>query len=96
MKFKGITTNTIFLLVFIALVTTTSLLIFWKWVEMGPGSISERSCKTKQYNFCMDWRIKNYKTEDKPNWSQIPPKGNDCAKFGVYEPSKYECDEILR
>lgn len=96
MGLTGITTSAIFLLVFISIVTTASLIVFWKWVEISSQQASENSCKIKQYNFCMEWRSKNYSISNKPNWAEISPKGEACAKFGIYEPDKSECEKIFK
>jgi hypothetical protein len=92
---EGIASDTIFLLVFIGIVTLASLLIFWKWAEIAPQQASENSCKLKQHSFCIDWRSNNYNILDKPNWSDFPPKGTDCAKYGIVEPTVSECKKIV-
>jgi len=83
-----IATDVVFILVVMGLMIGASLIIFWKWVASEEERASERACRLKQYNYCVD--LINGKN---PNWDEIPPK-EGCEKY-VSIPTEEECKDIF-
>jgi hypothetical protein len=82
-----IATDVIFVIFVIGLIIGASLIVFWKWFDLGKLQANEWSCRMKLLNYCADL-VKGKQS----SWNDIPPK-EGCEKY-VAQPSLDDCKKV--
>jgi hypothetical protein len=90
-----IATDVIFVIALIALIVTTALIIFWKWVASENAQAGDLSCRMKQYSYCIEWKNAGYGANAPKSWEELPPK-QGCENFNIAQPSMDECKNLLK
>lgn len=88
---KAVAVRTIFLVLIITLLITTTLVVFWKWVASQKTTATELSCRMKYMNYCERWVTSGREPDD---WDEVPPTSG-CEEFDIVKPSEEECKELF-
>jgi len=86
----ALTAHAIFIILLIALIVSTTMILFWKWYASAKTEANALTCRMKLQSYCLDLIAgKN------PKWDEIPPK-EGCEKFEIVQPSEDECREMIK
>jgi hypothetical protein len=86
---KGVAVHTLVIVIMMTMFIFVGIIIFWKWLAATELAASEATCKAKLLHFCTQLIAGK-----DPSWEDIPPK-TGCEQFGVFEPSKEECERLI-
>jgi len=88
---KAVAIHAVVVVALIGMLLFFALIIFWHWLNLQQIEASKAACAVKFSNCCLEWYKKDYQG-DPCDWASIPPKGNECDKFNIIEPtSKDQC-----
>jgi len=88
---KGITVYTLFIIVVLAISIFFIFLLLTRFSKKIPKGKEREFCLAKQRAYCLEWYSKGFDVDNKPEGYDF----SECSKYGIGEPSKKTCEEII-